>query len=154
MIQNIESNWVLSVVLSRDTPKDWNISWMDIVKKKNRYFHPAGWNGWPKNPVNYIGFRYDGKLQSIHHIENYEIFTNPHDHIPEIPNYNWEPCFIYRLGPSIELPKQIRNGRIFPSARIWCMIDTLFTCETIHDAMKLSKKRVEDNSNSDSILTI
>ena len=43
----------------------------DIVNKKRIYFHPVGGGpgGWPSEPPNYIAFRYGGKLQTIHHID-------------------------------------------------------------------------------------
>lgn len=87
-MQNVDSNWVYVVSLGSGTPEGWGISWIDVVKKKRRYFHPVGGN-WPKEPPNYIGFRYYGMLQSIHHIDGYEIFDNPHDKFSEIPSDNW-----------------------------------------------------------------
>lgn len=116
---------------------------MDIVIKRNYYFHPIGINGWPKEPVNYIAFRYDGKLQSIHHVEDYTVFTNPNEYIDEIPDDNWHPCYLYTLGKPIIPSTEVKNGKIYPSARVWCMIDTLFTCDTIYEASYVSKKRKE-----------
>src|ERR1035438_8337286 len=47
-------------------------TWIDVVEKDQRYFHPVG-NHWPVQPPNYIGFRYRGCLQSVHHIDSFEI---------------------------------------------------------------------------------
>ena len=47
-------------------------TWIDVVEKDKCYFHPVG-NHWPVRPPNYIGFRYRGRLQSVHHIESFEI---------------------------------------------------------------------------------
>ena len=41
-MQNTDSNWVYVVSLSGGTREGWKISWIDIVKKKKRYFHPVG----------------------------------------------------------------------------------------------------------------
>ncbi len=72
-MQNQESNLVYVVALATGTPEWSKISWKDIVNKKNRYFHPFGVKGWPKEPPNYLGFRHDGKLQSIRHVEAWRV---------------------------------------------------------------------------------
>ena len=104
-MQNVNSNEVYVVALSGSTRRGWSISWIDIVRSKSRYFHPVG-GSYPKEPPNYVGFRYHGKLQSIHHIDNYEIVTNMHERIPEIPETHWEPHFLYTLGPAFGPNKQ------------------------------------------------
>lgn len=140
-MQNHTSNEVYVVSLSLGKPKSWDVSWIDIVKKKNKYFHPME-RGWPKEPPNYIAFRYNGKLQSIHHIEDYAVTKNLHTEIAEIPDEILEvPHFVYNLGPAIKPPKEIRTGNIFQSGRVWCHLDTLFTCSTISEARDLTKSR-------------
>jgi hypothetical protein len=139
-MQDIDSNWVFIVSLGPGTPKGWSISWIDIVEKKRAYFHQVG-DRWPKEPPNYIGFRYNGKLQSIHHIEESEIFKDPHDKFPEIPSMNWRPHFLYKLGPNFAPSRDVKTGNIFPSGHAWCMLDTLFTSQTISQAWDISKKR-------------
>jgi len=71
-MQKIDSNWVYVVSLGSGIPDKWSISWQDIVNKHLKYFHPVGGGkgGWPAEPPNYIAFRYDGKLQTIHHIRS------------------------------------------------------------------------------------
>lgn len=142
-MQNIDSNWVYVVSLGSGTPNGWNISWIDIVKKRLRYFHPVGGSGWPKVPPNYIAFRYFGKLQSIHHIEDYEVVTNMHKKISEIPDEEWSPHFLYKLGPAFGPGNEVRTGNIYPNGRVWCMLDTLFTNDTIFKARNVSDKRQE-----------
>lgn len=139
-MQNHNSNQVYVVSLGSDKPKDCSLTWIDIVKKKNKYFHPMGDSGWPKEPPNYIAFRYRGKLQSIHHIEGYEVSTNPHNVILEMPDMKWEPHFIYSLGPAIIPSKEIKTGKVYPRGRFWCHLDTLLTCDKISDARDLTKK--------------
>ena len=53
-----------------------SITWRQIVQDKNVYFHPVG-NRWPKEPWNYYGFRWDGMLQEIRHVESYTVFDSP-----------------------------------------------------------------------------
>ena len=142
-MQNSESNLVYVVALGSTsrTPKDWRISFRDLVNEKRRYFHAFGRNGWPSEPPNYIAFRYHGRLQTIHHIESYQIFTDPHEVIKEIPTHKWKQHIMYRLGPSIRPSREVRTGKIFPNGRVWCMLDTLLTSNTISEARDLSKKR-------------
>jgi hypothetical protein len=140
-VQDIESNWVLVVSLAHGFHTGWRIKWADIVRKKRRYFHPMGVNGWPKEPLNYIAFRYHGKLLSIHHVDSYEVTTDFHKAVPEIPSKEREPHFLYKLGKPIVPASEVRNGRVYPSGRVWCMLDTLLTCKTVSEARDLSNKR-------------
>ena len=141
-MQPQESNWVYVLALAQGSPNGWNISWIDIVKEKLKYFHPLGGRGWPKVPPNYIAFRYNGRLQSIHHIESYTVFTNPHQEIPEITSEEWGPHFLYFLGPAMKPSKEIKTGKIYPNGRVWCMLDTLLVCDTVAEARDLSKHRM------------
>lgn len=141
-MQNQNSNEVYVVSLGSGGPANSTLTWIDIVKEKNKYYHPVG-NGWPKEPPNYIAFRYGGKLQSIHHIEGYVVAMTPHGEIPELPDEEWEePHFIYTLGPGFKPAKDVKTGKIYPSGRVWCYLDLLFTCNTIAEARDLTKKRM------------
>jgi len=144
-MQKLDSNLVYVVALAQGKPEGWGMSWIDIEEKHHRYFHPVGGGrgGWPKEPPNYIAFRYNGKLQSIHHIEGYEVFTNPHEKFPEIPETKWSPHFLYKLGPAFSPAREVKTGKVYPNGRVWCMLDTLFTEDTISDARDLSKKRMQ-----------
>ena len=141
-MQTQESNWVFVVSLGTSKPEDCDLTWIEIVQKYMKYFHPLGGNGWPKEPPNYISFRYYGQLQSIHHIEDYVVTKNLHDEIPEMPDYV-EDCdfFVYKLGPAIVPPKIVKTGNIYASGRKWAMLDTLLTADTIAEACNISKAR-------------
>lgn len=132
-MQQIDSNLVYVVALA-------GLS-IDIAKKNHLYFRRV--RGTPKQPPNYIAFRYRVRLQSIHHIEGYEVFTNPHEKIPEIPKPEkaWEPHFLYTLGPAFAPSREVKAGKIKRGTPVWCMLDTLFTCDTISDASDLSQER-------------
>jgi len=143
-MQKHDSNWVYVVSLGGGTPKGWRISWVDIIKKKSRYFHPVG-GTWPKEPPNYIAFRYGGKLQSIHHLEGAKVFTNPHEEFNEIPSDRWGPHFLYTLGPVFRPTHEVPMCNIYPNGRVWCMLDTLFTSKTISQARDLSKQRDKED---------
>lgn len=144
-MQKTDSNWVYVVSLGAGNPDGWSISWQDIVNKNKKYFHPVGGkgrSGWPSEPPNYIAFRYNGKLQSIHHIDRYEVFTNPKSHFSSAPKDDWKPHYLYHLGTPIKPAHEIRTGkRITRNNRVSAMIDLLLTSNTIQEAWEKSKLR-------------
>lgn len=154
--QNKNTNWVYVVSLGLSTAEvttedgqvlAGNITYVDIVRKHHVYSCPIGGGkgGWPKEPLTYIAFRYEGKLQSIHHIESYVITDNLHPYIPEIPDVTLSQThFVYTLGPAIVPSKEVRTGKkIVMSNRVWAHIDALLTADTISDAMDISRAREE-----------
>ena len=144
-MQTKESNWVYVVSLSTAKPENCDLTWIELVENKMKYFHPFGINGWPKEPPNYIGFRYRGRLQSIHHIESYTVTKNIHDVIEEMPDFETEnEHFVHSLGKPIIPSKVIKTGRIYPSGRKWAMLDTLLTADTISEASEISEQRMNN----------
>ena len=108
-MQKKDSNLVYVVALSITNPDNCSILWIDIVQKHNKYFCPLGGNGWPKDPPNYIGFRYYGQLQSVHlnHVCN-----NLLSHIPHKTGSPYRPPHSHRRNNSIlnyqSLPLKVR----------------------------------------------
>ncbi|PJN59852.1 hypothetical protein PAEAM_28870 [Paenibacillus sp. GM1FR] len=142
-MQKRDSNLVYVVSIGAGSPEGWSITWREIVTSKKRYFHPYGGKSWPKEPPNYIAFRYDGKLQSIHHVEGYEIVTNMKTVFGEQSKDEiTEPYIVYKLGVPFSPREEVKSGNIFRGARVWCMLDTLFTSSTISDARDLTEKRL------------
>jgi len=143
-MQNQRSNMAFVVALAAGTPKWSQLSWQDIVAVRRRYFHPVG-GGWPKEPPNYVAFRYGGCLQSIHHVDNWKVITDVHEDMPELTPGKWKPHFLYTLGPPIVPPKVVKTGKIYPSGRVWAALDLLLTCESISQARDMTKKRLTEN---------
>lgn len=140
-MQNKESNWVYVVALGR---WPWGgTTFVDIVEKEHRYFHPFGRSGWPKEPPNYLGFRYDGRLQGIRHVQSTTVVQDLRSVYKSAPKDVFGPHMIYRLGPKIVPSKEIKTGRVFRNGRIWAALDLLLTCETISDARDMTKERLE-----------
>jgi|SRR5580700_608661 hypothetical protein len=125
----------------------WKITYRDIVEQKNRYFFPVG-SRWPDPPPNYLAFRYDGNLQSIHHVKSYTTFTRPHSLFPEAPTDQvWALHYCVELGPAIRPPHKVPNGpRIHRNNRVWCFLDTLLTSKTISDALTATEERERSES--------
>jgi hypothetical protein len=148
-MQNQRSNLVYVVSLAGGYPDDSDVSWIDIVYKHSRYFHPVGGSGWPVEPPNYIGFRHGGELRSVHHISGYEVVTNLHAKMPQLSRkhfLNHRPHFLYRLGPAIRPDHRVKNGEIWPSGRVWAMLDLLLTAESVSEARDLTKARLRELS--------
>lgn len=136
------SNMVYVVSLSKGSPDNWRLSWIDVVEKRNCYFYSAGAN-WP-DPPNYMGFRYDGKLQSIRKVKSYQVVDDLRQVFPEAAKTDWGPMYVLKLGDPIVPPHEVRTGpRIVRSSRCWCMIDTLLTSPTISDALDETQRRIE-----------
>ena len=154
-MQNQDSNQVYVVSLSTKefaVSKDGHsITWVDIVNTYQKYFHPLGGGpgGWPVEPPNYMAFRYHACLQSIHHVESYEVID---DDLQE--NFNLqcpypldEPHYLYTLGDPVPIAMEIAtndpNGvySIYRSGRKWCFIDLLLSCDSVAEAVVRSKER-------------
>lgn len=106
--------------------------------KRRRYSHPVG-PRWPKQPPDYVAFRYHGKLQSIHHVDAFEVKKG--DPLAKPRSSSRTPHFLYYLGRPIVPQRRPRTGAIFRNAPVWCFWDTLFTCKTISEARDASNRR-------------
>ncbi len=143
-MKNETSNEVYVVSLNRAT-FGGKTTFLDVVEKHRKYFHPVGGGGsrWPSEPPNYIAFRYDARLQSIHHVEDYEVITDFGPYFPDQPSEERDPHFLYCLGAPIRPTKTTPTGAKWRSNRVWCFIDLLLTCDTIKDALDATRERVE-----------
>lgn len=150
-MQNQYSNQVYVVSLAYDEfaiDENGNaINFVDVVENYGQYFHPVG-NHYPNQPPNYIAFRYDGMLQSIHHVESYLVVEDFAGHFPLQDAYPVEqPYYLYTLGPSLicnMIPTNDPNGEypnIFGPGRHWCFIDLLLTCGSVAEAVAMSQIR-------------
>ena len=145
-MSNVHSNLVYVVSLgSNSMREDKRHTWIDVVEKDGSYFHPVG-HYWPEQPPNYIGFRYSGKLQSVHRIEAYEILLNVADKNPL-----WcdtaEEHFVYKLGPPMRPPRVLKaatgGDKVRQAMRVWCAIDTLLSgqFDLLHQARDETQRR-------------
>ena len=144
-MRNVESNSVFVVSLGTAPLASWSpaLTTIDLVEKKGRYFFPGTGKNWPKIPPNYVAFRYYGRLQSIHHVDDYTIAQDMSPYFPEAPSTpDWDPHFLLTLGPAIRPDHEVRTGAGIPrSARAWADIDLLLTSSTISEAAELTRRR-------------
>lgn len=141
-MRDIDSNSVYVVSLGRGRDTGWSMTYVEVVEEYNRYFYPAAGKGWPKVPPNYIAFRYDGRLQSIRHVDDYTVATDMSDFFPGVPSNDWDPHFVVSLGPAIVPSQSVPNGGAIRRAmRAWADIDLLLTAPSISDALARTKGR-------------
>ena len=141
-MQIVTSNDVYVVALGRETFGGGTTTFLEVVEKHGKYFHPIR-APWPVSPPNYIGFRNDGRLQSIHHIDDYEIITDFHPYFSDVPSGEHGPHFLYTLGPAIRPAQAVKTGNVYANSRKWAHLDLLLTCATVSEASEKSKKRIE-----------
>ena len=138
--RQITDNTVLVVALSKERIHPSGYTWIHVVNE-GRYFHSV--KNWPI-PPNYLGFRYDGKLQSVHHVERWKIVDSL-----QIENGKWpsisEPCVVYCLGPAIVPAFKVQSGKIW-NRRANVAIDLLLSgqCSTVKDAEDETNRRLKD----------
>lgn len=142
-MENARSNMVY--VLSIGSGAAWRIGYKDAVVNRRVYFDPV--SRYRSGLPNYMAFRYDGQLQTIHHVEGTTVFENPRSVLEGAEDCKVEPHYLFRLGPPIKPPHPVPNGpRIRQANRVWCMLDLLLTSETITDALRETKRRLGDGA--------
>ncbi len=143
-MRDTNTNEVHVVALTRKVWDGWpaDLSAVDEVEKHRLYHYPTV-GKYRKIVPNYMGFRYDGRLQSIHHVDSYEIVDTPHGHIPGAPDLRWDaPANLLHLGPPIRPDHRVPTGTgMWPSAPMVIDIDLLLTSTTIVEARNATKVR-------------
>ena len=143
-MRNRNDNLVYVVALNRET-FGGSATFVDVVEKHRKYFYPVGSN-FPKPHPNYLGFRYDGYVKSIHFVECCAPITDYGPHFPEQPSREEDPHWLFRLGPPIRPPNDMRVGANLFAQQRWCPIDLLLTSDTFAaalDAYDERKRRID-----------
>lgn len=145
IMQNPKDNMVYVVSLSsKQISERSSYTWIDVVRNEGKYFHPIA-STWPVVPPNYIGFRYFGRLQSVHHVDSYDVVENLASVNRLWPSDNRRDYYVYQLGPAMVPAKEVVNGKIYPMGRYWCAIDTLLSgaFKTVSDARDETNRRIQ-----------
>ena len=140
---DVDSNLVYVVSLGDGGPTTGGVTWRNVVNDNRIYWHKVGGDrsGWPKEPPNYLGFRWHGKLQSIRHVEGHRLFKDPKDILPGARSEDWGPHICYQLGPPI-LPQGAASSKdLYPQGRYRVALDLLLLCDSIAEARDLTKQR-------------
>lgn len=139
-MQAQESNEAFVVSLSFETFGGGSTTFVDVVTQHRKYFHPVG-PGWPPDPPNYMAFRWQGRLQSVHHVDRYEVITGWQPYFPDTTEPTIAPHFLYHLGPPIVPTHPVATGKIFRAGRVWAAIDLLLTSASISEARDETQRR-------------
>jgi hypothetical protein len=143
-MQNQQSNQVYVIALGGREIQWWaGKAWRDWVIEE-RFFHQSVDEHWPKEPPNYLGFRYDGKLRTLHHVESYEIVNNLRRRVPIKHYEKWmsKPRHLCKLGSPIRLDdKSAPKSTGLWNTRVWAALDLLLTCKTISQARDKTNRR-------------
>lgn len=138
-MRSVADSLTYSVVLSEDRPGgEGTPTFREIVTEGRAYFHPYGIGGWPTEPPNFIAFRWAGHVQRIHRVMQADVVPSIRDRYPYLPvgPASDRPHAVYDLGPRIPPFEPIPNGKgIYPSARLWVLLDQLQTAETLREAI-------------------
>lgn len=139
----VSSNWAYCVVLGRGAVEGTSLDWMDIPLKHHKYFHPFGRGGWTPDPPNYMAFRWDGRVRQFNHVEKVTVVDDAAEVLPSLlpAGLITGPHYAYDLGPAVQLPSPLKNGAIYATARVWAMIDLLFTASDLKEATVASQAR-------------
>lgn len=141
-MQDQQSNLVYVVALGSGSVNGSRLSSIDIVERLGVYMHPLGGSGWPKEPPNYMGFRYGGCVQRIHHVDAATVIRDFRELAPELGSGTLHmPHLRYQLGPAIFPPHPVKSGKIIRNTRVWTMLDLLLTCSTLSEASEKTKAR-------------
>ena len=120
-MHDLHSNTVYVVPIDKGSVKEHD--------EKRQYHCPVG-DGFLKAPENYLGFRFNGKLQYINHVESVETYIDGD-----------RPMFRFNLGPDIIPSKTVKTGGKFRGTKFYCDIDLLLTSDTILEANLKTKER-------------
>jgi hypothetical protein len=147
-MQNVSSNLVYVVSLGGEI-EGTGMSYRDVVVEHDTYFCPfgGGSGGWPKEPPNYLGFRFDGKLQQVRHVAGYRVTDDNYAGFEPLKgqvDWSGERHWVFSLGPVMKPMHEVRTGKLYPSQRVWAALDLLLTCETVAEARDKTKLRLEE----------
>jgi hypothetical protein len=148
-MQNVNSNLVYVVSLGGEI-EETGIGFRDVVLEHDTYFCPVGGGKgrWPKEPPNYLGFGFDGRLQQIRHVDSYKVVEDDHAGFgPLKGRVDWgqEPHWLFGLGKAIVPDHPVANGKLWPTHRGWIAIDLLHTCDSVAEARDRTNARMEQS---------
>ncbi len=72
-VREISDCWTYCVVVSDDRPGGGGARTFREFVEAGTYFHPFGTGGWPKEPPNFMAFRWGNQVQRIHRVVAAEV---------------------------------------------------------------------------------
>ena len=142
-VKSVADSWVYCVVLNEQrTGGKRNLSYREWVTDELTYYHPYGVNRWPKEPPNFLAFRWDGYVQRIHRVDTYDVVPTLLDRFPDLPPSERlrQSHAVYGLSEKcIPLSEPIPNGAPYRAARLWVLLDQLQVADTLAEACERSQ---------------
>jgi len=150
-MRTVADSLTYSVVLSEDRPGgEGTPTYREFVTDGDCYFHPYGVGGWPTEPPNFMAFRWAGHVQRIHRVMQADVVPSIRDRFPYLPvgPASDRAYAVYDLGPRIPPFEPIPNGQgVYPSSRLWVLLDQLQTAPTLKDAIAGTRALQENWAN-------
>jgi len=139
---------VVRVVSLNDNPISYcGMGHIGLLEQYQLYHHPSRERGYEKTPAKYLGFRYDGQLQSYHKVERWDEVDDLSAALNELTGrefkrsvLGWAHYFLYKLGPRLGPDRVIRSGQI-RNLRYDIDMDLLLESETVKEAIAKTKAR-------------
>ena len=139
------------VVISTDRPGGGGPHTYREIVEQGFYYYPYGWgHGWPAIPPNFLAFRWDGYVQRVHRVLDYEVISSLQERWPDIPvlqegsgdrarsSVTDRPHVLCRLGPALRM-EPLPTGINYRANRVWVLLDQLFTAPTLQAALRESQ---------------
>jgi hypothetical protein len=137
-MRSVTDSMVYCVVLNEDRPGgEGTPTFREFVTQQHCYFHPYGDGGWPTEAPNFLAFRWGGAVQRIHRVQHVEVVPTIRDRFPYLPvdEASDRPHAVYDLGPQIPFEPTPNGKGVYPSSRVWVLLDQLLTAPTLKDAI-------------------
>lgn len=146
-LRDIADSKTYCVALNKqETGGKRNLTFIEWVTDALTYYHPYGVHGWPKEPPNFMAFRWDSAVRRIHRVVHADVVPPLLDRYPDLPSneYTERPHAIYKLSRRRLPPLEpIPTGAPYRANRLWVLLDQLRTADTLADAVKSSRKLMQ-----------
>lgn len=136
-VRTPQDSWTYCVSVGEGRPGGGGErTFRDFIDQRS-YFHPFGTGGWPKEPPNFVAFRWHGKVQRIHRVAEAEVVPSLTSKWPDIPMDadTDRPYAVYRLGPALP-GTPIPSGASYRASRMWVLLDQLLVGPSLAEAMR------------------
>ena len=135
-VREISDCWTYCVVVSDDRPGNGGARTFRDFVEDGIYFHPFGTGGWPKEPPNFMAFRWENQVQRIHRVVRAEVVPTLQHGWPNIPRdeFTERDHAVYELGPALP-GTPIPSGQNYRATRLQLLLDHLLVGPTLRDAM-------------------
>ncbi len=140
------------VVINNERPGGGGPHTYREIVEQGFYYFPYGWgHGWPPVPPNFLAFRWDNHVQRVHRVLGHEVIASLQERWPDIPapvggsseqarvDGTDRPHVLCRLGPALRMDP-LPTGVNYRAARLWVLLDQLFTAPTLQAALHGSQQ--------------